>query len=58
MYIVAKQYDTATSISTQYYCDDKSDLNDISNPSMGATAFVIHKGSVYMADSKGIWNQI
>lgn len=58
MHIVAKQYDTATSKSTQYCCDDKSDLDDISKPSMGDTAFIIHEGSVYMADSKGIWNPI
>jgi hypothetical protein len=58
MYIVARQFDTAASRGTQYYCDDKADLADIKNPEMGATAFVIHGGTVYMADSKGLWNPI
>lgn len=58
MYIVARQYDTASSRSTQYYCDDKADLEDIHYPEMGATAFVIHEGTVYMADSDGLWNPI
>lgn len=54
-YKVVSQYGTAAAPTTNYYCDDESDLEDIENPDMGATAFIIHTGNVYMADSKGEW---
>ena len=57
-YKVMSQYGTVAAPMTTFYCDDCSDLALIENPDMGATAFVIHEGNAYMADSKGEWNLI
>lgn len=57
-YKVMSQYGTAAAPMTNYYCDDQSDLDQIKNADMGATAFIIHTADVYMADSSGVWYKI
>ena len=53
MYQVMQQYNTMAQPATVYYCDDEADLGKIKSAPMGATALVIHTGSVYIADSAG-----
>lgn len=55
MYILAEQHGNAQSKNNMYYCDTSADLNEIKDPPMGSTAYIIREQKVVMADSAGKW---
>lgn len=50
MYILAEQHQYGAAKVSQYYCDDLVDLNDIKEPQIGDTAYIIHEKAVKMCD--------
>ena len=55
MYILAEQHQYGAAKISRYYCDDLVDLNDIKEPQLGDTAYIIHEKAVKMCDSHGKW---